>query len=772
MTLFLTTTGTQSLIVLNDLAGLEIPHPTTDFEISAQFENDEINNSQDLKDALDNGYITLKDENDNNIVELLNNNSMQKITYDKDNDDIVDNSNALEGNSKAYILNRSNHTGSQPASTISDFDTKVENNRTVSDNKTHRLTTTGNPHSVTKNEVGLGNVDNTSDANKPISTLQQNALNLKIDTVPSSIENDISVFDNTGNIKDGGKNLAYYDNEINKINNKFDKGLSEPTGIPEDQLVNSNITYNNLTRTINLNVTTDTYYYIHGVKYDLSVGTYSATIDDVKGNWFIYLDGTSSLKKTQTVTQSLFKDNALVSIVYWNKTNQEFIIVEDERHGTIMNGETHTRLHSIIGAVVDKGTCATQIVTATGTGNLDTDVSIGFTPGKVWDEDRSFDINKRIGLTDDIPLFYIVNGEWHRFTDTTNHFPMIYGTAGCPDYSGTRLCYNNVGTPGSENLAEVTQGDFVVYLYFAMNENDETKRIAGIVGQRLYTTYSKAKNGIITELQNLFANGIPSNEFAFLSGVIFQTRSSYSNIPKARLREVDSGVAYLELRGTTKLTVSATNGLTAIPTQYVTLLEMRMSRFTTLSNEGDLFFVGNTSYDNTENALIFYGSGNSYSSLNSSFRTSNNRYSFKFRFGKNTGTNHENIYLRFGWAKAGNNNDRIFMEIHHIDNTHNTVLLRSQVNGNYDPDKDLGTQNFIGGTEYDCVIETFGKFVKIYIDGVLLSENGNTNGFSNANELAYEWGEMYIIVVSGGNADGDSYFYILDHLKIENRVGE
>ena len=39
-----------------------------------------------------------------------------------------------------------------------------------------------NPHNVTKSQVGLANVDNTSDANKPISTATQNALNTKVDT--------------------------------------------------------------------------------------------------------------------------------------------------------------------------------------------------------------------------------------------------------------------------------------------------------------------------------------------------------------------------------------------------------------------------------------------------------------------------------------------------------------------------------------------------------------------------------------------------------------
>ena len=46
-------------------------------------------------------------------------------------------------------------------------------------NTVNHLSNTSNPHNVTKSQVGLGNVDNTSDANKPISTATQTALNLK-----------------------------------------------------------------------------------------------------------------------------------------------------------------------------------------------------------------------------------------------------------------------------------------------------------------------------------------------------------------------------------------------------------------------------------------------------------------------------------------------------------------------------------------------------------------------------------------------------------------
>lgn len=53
----------------------------------------------------------------------------------------------------------------------------------VQTNLTSHINNKSNPHSVTKAQVGLGNVDNTSDANKPISTATQTALNGKQATV-------------------------------------------------------------------------------------------------------------------------------------------------------------------------------------------------------------------------------------------------------------------------------------------------------------------------------------------------------------------------------------------------------------------------------------------------------------------------------------------------------------------------------------------------------------------------------------------------------------
>ena len=54
-----------------------------------------------------------------------------------------------------------------------------ENLSTLEGTVAEHIEDTNNPHAVTKEQVGLGNVDNTSDANKPISTATQAALDAK-----------------------------------------------------------------------------------------------------------------------------------------------------------------------------------------------------------------------------------------------------------------------------------------------------------------------------------------------------------------------------------------------------------------------------------------------------------------------------------------------------------------------------------------------------------------------------------------------------------------
>ena len=67
-----------------------------------------------------------------------------------------------------------------------DYNSAVSWITTNGTNLINHLTNTSNPHNVTKSQVGLGNVDNTSDVNKPISTATQTALDLKLDKVATA----------------------------------------------------------------------------------------------------------------------------------------------------------------------------------------------------------------------------------------------------------------------------------------------------------------------------------------------------------------------------------------------------------------------------------------------------------------------------------------------------------------------------------------------------------------------------------------------------------
>ena len=125
-----------------------------------------------------------------------------------------------------YTLNNSSFTANQWAAINSGITSSK-----VSSYDNH-LSDTNNPHSVTKSQVGLGNVDNTSDANKPISTATQNALNNKQDLLIAG--NGITISNSTISLT-GTTQLA--DNtDIDTVlteGNYFIKNPTSTKGMPE-----------------------------------------------------------------------------------------------------------------------------------------------------------------------------------------------------------------------------------------------------------------------------------------------------------------------------------------------------------------------------------------------------------------------------------------------------------------------------------------------------------------------------------------------------------
>ena len=108
---------------------------------------------------------------------------------------------------------------------------RVETN--IQDSYNRHITDYNNPHNVTKFQVGLGNVDNTSDVNKPISDAQQREFNRINQSLSNNTDNVNSALLDVANIKSTVNSLSQ---EYEYTNGRLDTIDSSITNI------NSNIT--------------------------------------------------------------------------------------------------------------------------------------------------------------------------------------------------------------------------------------------------------------------------------------------------------------------------------------------------------------------------------------------------------------------------------------------------------------------------------------------------------------------------------------------------
>ena len=108
---------------------------------------------------------------------------------------------------------------------------RVETN--IQDSHNRHITDYNNPHKVTKDQVGLGNVDNTSDVNKPISDAQQREFNRINQYLLNNTDNINSALLDVANIKSTVNSLSQ---EYEHTNGRLDTIDSSITNI------NSNIT--------------------------------------------------------------------------------------------------------------------------------------------------------------------------------------------------------------------------------------------------------------------------------------------------------------------------------------------------------------------------------------------------------------------------------------------------------------------------------------------------------------------------------------------------
>jgi hypothetical protein len=171
--------------------------PKDDIATTTQL-NDEITARENADLGLQNQINTNKDTMDGHIANTSNPHQVTKAqvglsnvdnTADLDKPISTATQTALDGKQNVSTANyqMGNASGGWTAMTNAQQDalnsgattTNISQIATNTSTIAGHMADTNNPHSVTKTQVGLGNVDNTSDLNKPISTATQTALDGK-----------------------------------------------------------------------------------------------------------------------------------------------------------------------------------------------------------------------------------------------------------------------------------------------------------------------------------------------------------------------------------------------------------------------------------------------------------------------------------------------------------------------------------------------------------------------------------------------------------------
>lgn len=316
-----------------------------------------------------------------------------------------------------------------------------------------------------------------------------------------------------------------------------DLAQKEPTGF--ENRTDSGISFDDFTRTFFISATGASFsYWVKGINYVVPSGlAIGKQISTTAGNHYIYFDSAGNIQETTTFNVSLFTDNCMIAIVYWNSDNNTHAYFADERHGMQMDGATHGYLHTVFGARYLTG-LALQNFVPDGTGNFDVNAVFTSDSGTIRDEDILLTISSQSQL----PVLYRQGSLWRK--KAADSFPIIYnGTAG---YTGTRIPFNEF-TSGSWQLTEATDGNYVLIHVFATN--DAETPVVAIVGTSQYANAPQARAAVETEISSL--SGLPFAEFTAIGSVIYQTNSSYTNVPKARVVSSNPtiGEVYVDFRG-------------------------------------------------------------------------------------------------------------------------------------------------------------------------------------------------------------------------------
>jgi hypothetical protein len=257
-----------------------------------------------------------------------------------------------------------------------------------------------------------------------------------------------------------------------------------------------------------------------------------------EGQWYMYFNDSTVLHLSNTVWD-LTDPISPIATGYWDSTNSRWIFEGEERHGLVMDHDTHSRLHRVDGTRPEKDTTKLMIknTTTDGDGSLNSHAQYGITSGYLFDEDLDHNIvhsdtpaeafEQYLSPYAKIPIYYLTGtGDW-RMKDATDY----------PFYENSpNPAFFNRYSGGAWTLQPCTNGYFfATWLIFT---NNRKAPVSSILGQRQDPDLITSVNS--NQRTDLIIPKKFTEESMFYRKLIWETNTAFGNTPKVRLRYVGS----------------------------------------------------------------------------------------------------------------------------------------------------------------------------------------------------------------------------------------
>lgn len=327
----------------------------------------------------------------------------------------------------------------------------------------------------------------------------------------------------------------------------------EPMG--HEDRTTSTISFNASTRTFTIAPVASSFtVWCKGKKVVVS-SAQTVTIPNTTGMYSIYYDANGTLAaKAGYFTFSL---EAPTAYVYWNATAGTCPYFGDERHGVVLDWQTHEYLHRTRGAALASGFAASGYVLG-GNGSSNTHAQLTLEGGTFFDEDMKIIVTATNTPTAGtweqdllsparIPVLYLSGDAW--VIDAPTDYPLKQGTAR-PRY--------NAYSGGVWSVADVANNKYATTWILATN--NLTYPVIAIIGQAESDLQSAAEAVDFTELQ---LPGFPSVEFRPLYKLVFQCADSFSNTVHASLVSI-TDIRSIAAAGTAASIVTDHGNLTGL----------------------------------------------------------------------------------------------------------------------------------------------------------------------------------------------------------------